>query len=121
MPILTWILGNPIKVLSIAVAAFVVFQFFEVRRLRDANADMKTEITQLQTDQKELLKNVGRIDALELSIANTRSTQTIIRERVNNVPVLAEDRPFVNDPGMLDRADIMRDAQERYKSTLPNK
>lgn len=116
MPLVAWILKNPVPVLGALLLALFLYQNHQVKSLKAENLNLKTEISQVKVDQKTTLDNVRRLDNLETAIANTRSTQTIIRERIQDVPVLGEDRPFVSDPALLDRADIMRDTQERYKS-----
>lgn len=104
---------NPMLLIIMAVAGWITFQNFQVDRLKGENADLKEEVAQLAIDSEAVKKNLEAISIIQEEMAKTRSTQTVIRERIINVPVKAEDRPFVDDPGLLDRAGVMRDHQRQ--------
>lgn len=104
-----------VAIIAVIVLGFSIYQS-GVNAEKSANQieDLKEEVAQSNANIENLKKNVVTVDDIQNLQQTTVRTQYEIRERVRNVPVLAEDRPFVADPGMLDRADIMRSHQESY-------
>lgn len=76
----------------------------QIEELQDQN---KT----LQEINKEQKANQANLDIGSKSQSTVRSNQTSTKDKINNVPVQANDRPF-SDPGLLGRASILRDYQE---------
>ncbi len=111
-----WLMSKPMLIAGIVFLSFVTYQFFENRHLKEANADFKVEIAAVQKEVADTQQNLTRVDTIQSANAGVRNTQTIIRERIQNVPVASTDRPFVDDPGLLDRIDVMRDHQRAYGS-----
>ncbi len=109
-----WLMAKPMLIAGALFLAFVTYQFLENRHLKEANADFKAEISVVRQEVKDTQENLTRVDTIQSANAGTRNTQTIIRERIQNVPVASTDRPFVDDPGLLDRVDVMRDHQRSY-------
>lgn len=116
----SWFMKNPMFLIIAAVASLIAFQNFQISSLKSENSKAKNEIAQIKVDQKATALNLDRIDLIQQQQSQTRNTQTIIRERIVNVPVKGIDRPFVDDPGLLDRADVMREHQRSYKETTTN-
>jgi hypothetical protein len=111
-----WAFKNPTYILMIIIISYFGFQYMENQSLKAQNKALETQIEEVQTTLTQTTENLDRLDNIEQIVQGTTNTQTIIRERIRNVPVNEEDRPFVTDPGLLARVDIMRDYQESYKS-----
>lgn len=114
--ILKWNLLNPGYMIILILAAYFTFQFIENKNLKAQNQALETRIEEVQTTLNQTQVNIQRLENIEQIVQGTTNTQTIIRERIRDVPVNEEDRPFVNDPGLLARASIMRDYQQSYQS-----
>lgn len=114
--ILGFVIGNPLLVIVPMIIGAFAFLYFQNQSLSASNKKMKDEIAVIKEDAKNTEENINRVDAIQQSSANIRNTHTIIRERMNNVEVLGEDRPFVSDPGLLDRARILRDYQRSVQA-----
>lgn len=110
-----WILKNPISVMVALAVALFVYTWNENKSLKQDNADLSVAVQTLE-DEVELTKeNLGRVDTLQNEIARIRRNQGTIRENIDDIPANEDDRPFVNNPGLLDRVDIMRD----YQRSIP--
>lgn len=77
---------------------------------------LEGQLTTLNTTFTDFKTNAVTVDSIRDLQIETTNTQVIVRDRIRDVPVKAEDRPFVDDPGLLDRASIMRDHQAGYTS-----
>ena len=89
---------------------------YENGRIKAENAQLEAQVETIQQENKDTKENLEKIDILQQQSSQIRNTQTIIRERIRDVPVNEEDRPFANNPGLLDRIDVMRDYQQSYRS-----
>jgi hypothetical protein len=111
-----WIIKNPLPILVLVIACFIYFQMIETNRLKIENQSLETRIESVQKENKDIRTNLDIVNTIQQQNSQVRDTQTIIRERIRDVPVYEEDRPFANNPGLLDRIDVMRDYQQSYRS-----
>ncbi len=77
---------------------------------------LQDDLSKMSDTFTEYKENAVTVDSIRDLQIKTTNTQVIVRDRIRDVPVKAEDRPFVDDPGLLDRASIMRDHQAQYTS-----
>lgn len=106
-----WILKNPIPVMVALAVALFAYTWNENKSLKQKNADMAVAVKALEDEAITTQENLGRIDGLQNEIARVRRNQGTVRETINEIPANEDDRPFVNNPGLLDRIDVMRDHQ----------
>ncbi len=88
----------------------------KVEAQRNEIENLSTQLTTLSTTFNEYKKNAVTVENINELKRQTTNTQYLVRDRIRDVPVKAEDRPFVADPGLLDRVDIMREHQTQYTS-----
>jgi len=103
--------------LAVLITGVIIYQS-GVNAEKNANQieSLQVDLTQLNTNFDAYKSNVVTVDDIQSLQSTTVRTQYEVRERIRNVPVIAEDRPFIVDPGLLDRVDIMRTHQESYSS-----
>lgn len=113
-----WVLKNPVPVLGTIFVAFFLWTMAENKSLKAKNEDIKGQLEHVQEEQQKTQENISRVDGIQSEMQRTRSSQSTVRERIREVPVKGEDRPFINDPGLLDRIDVMRNHQQSYRSNF---
>lgn len=107
-----WILKNPIPVMVALAVALFAYTWNENKNLKDENKEMAAAVQTLEEEAETTKENLGRIDDLQNEIARVRNNQGRIRNTINEIPANEDDRPFVDNPGLLDRIDVMRDHQQ---------
>lgn len=107
-----WIFKNPIPVLIVIALAVFGWTWFDNQRLKKENEAIKDEIALVVDKQEVTQDNIVRVDDIQNEIARIRQGQADIRNRIDEIQVTEEDRPFANNPGLLDRVDVMRDHQQ---------
>lgn len=102
------------------VAAVIGAGFFiyntgaKVEAQRGEIKELTTQLDKLNTTFEDYKKNAVTVENINELKRQTTNTQYVVKDRIRDVPVKAEDRPFVADPGLLDRVDIMREHQAQY-------
>lgn len=86
----------------------------KVEAQRNEIENLSTQLTTLSATFDDYKKNAVTVENINELKRQTTNTQYLVRDRIRDVPVKAEDRPFVTDPGLLDRVDIMREHQAQY-------
>jgi cell division protein FtsB len=107
-----WILKNPIPVMVALAVALFAYTWNENKNLKDENKEMAAAVKTLEDEAIITQENLGRIDDLQNEIARVRNNQGRVRNTINEIPANEDDRPFVDNPGLLDRIDVMRDHQQ---------
>jgi len=107
-----WILKNPVPVMVALAVALFAYTWNENKNLKDENKEMAAAVQTLEEEAATTKENLGRIDDLQNEIARVRNNQGRVRNTINEIPANEDDRPFVNNPGLLDRIDVMRDHQQ---------
>lgn len=115
-----WILKNPVPVMVALAIALFAYTWNENKNLRDENKEMADAVQTLEQDAAITKENLGRIDDLQNEIAKVRRNQGRVRSNINEIPANENDRPFVDNPGLLDRIDVMRDYQQTVPRHDPN-
>lgn len=118
-----WALKNPIPIMVALALALFAYTWNENKKLKDENKEMAVAVQTLKDEALATQENLGRIDGLQNEIARVRRNQGTVRETINEIPANEDDRPFVSNPGLLDRIDVMRDHQRtipRQDTTEPN-
>ena len=106
-----WVLKNPIPIMVALAVALFAYTWNENKSLKDKNEDLAASVQTLQDEAETTKLNLGRIDDLQNEIARVRNNQGRVRNTINEIPANEDDRPFVDNPGLLDRIDVMRDHQ----------
>jgi len=107
-----WILKNPVPVMIALAVALFAYTWNENKNLKAENKEMAAAVQTLEDEAILTQENLGRIDDLQNEIARVRNNQGRIRNTINEIPANEDDRPFVDNPGLLDRIDVMRDHQQ---------
>lgn len=107
-----WILKNPVPVMVALAVALFAYTWNENKNLKDENKEMAAAVKTLEDEAIITQENLGRIDDLQNEIARVRNNQGRVRNTINEIPANEDDRPFVDNPGLLDRIDVMRDHQQ---------
>lgn len=107
-----WILKNPVPVMVALVVALFAYTWNENKSLKAENKEMADAVQILEDEAETTKENLGRIDDLQNEIARVRNNQGRVRNTINEIPANEDDRPFVDNPGLLDRIDVMRDHQQ---------
>lgn len=121
--VISKIKANITLILIILALVGIVGTGFFIYRAGVTNERNGNQIERLQEDLSKMNQsftdyksNAVTVDSIRDLQLETTNTQVIVRDRIRDVPVKAEDRPFVDDPGLLDRASIMRNHQAEYTS-----
>lgn len=104
----------------VGVVAFIYWAGGQVASNKAEIRELKANLEAAQKEYETFKGNVITVDNIAEYAKNTVHTQQIIRERIQNVEVKGEDRPYVDDPGLLERARIMREYQQAYRSDEVN-
>ena len=107
-----WILKNPVPVMVALAVALFAYTWNENKSLKAENKEMADAVKILEDEAIITQENLGRIDDLQNEIARVRNNQGRVRNTINEIPANEDDRPFVDNPGLLDRIDVMRDHQQ---------
>lgn len=107
-----WILKNPVPVMVALAVALFAYTWNENKSLKAENKEMADAVQILEDEAETTKENLGRIDDLQNEIARVRNNQGRVRNTINEIPANEDDRPFVDNPGLLDRIDVMRDHQQ---------
>lgn len=107
-----WILKNPVPVMVALAVALFAYTWNENKNLKAENKEMADAVQILEDEAETTKENLGRIDDLQNEIARVRNNQGRVRNTINEIPANEDDRPFVDNPGLLDRIDVMRDHQQ---------
>lgn len=100
----------------ISILTIGTFSLIRLGAIQSENKQLQKDIIAVTESFNEYKKNALTVEKIEEIKMNTIHTQNTIRETIRDVPVNAEDRPFITDPGLNDRVDIMRQYQEKYTS-----
>lgn len=106
-----WIFKNPIPIMVALAVALFAYTWNENKSLKDKNEDLAASVQVLEDEAETTKLNLSRIDDLQNEIARVRRNQGRVRNTINEIPANEDDRPFVANPGLLDRIDVMRDHQ----------
>jgi hypothetical protein len=106
-----WILKNPVPVMVALAVTLFAYTWNENKSLKEENKEMAAAVETLEAEAIITQENLGRIDDLQNEIARVRRDQGRVRNTINEIPANEDDRPFVGNPGLLDRIDVMRDHQ----------
>lgn len=106
-----------IAVIGVLGSGFLIYRA-GVTTERNGNQieKLQGELSEMNQSFTNYRANAVTVDSIRDLQLKTTNTQVIVRDRIRDVPVKAEDRPFVDDPGLLDRASIMRNYQAEYTS-----
>ncbi len=107
-----WVLKNPVPVMVALAVALFAYTWNENKSLKAENKEMAAAVKILEDEAIITQENLGRIDDLQNEIARVRNNQGRVRNTINEIPANEDDRPFVDNPGLLDRIDVMRDHQQ---------
>lgn len=106
-----WVLKNPVPIMIALAVGLFAWTWNENKSLKAKNEDLATAVSTLERDAADTKLNLDRIGDLESEIARVRRNQGSVRTIINEIPANEDDRPFVDNPGLLDRVDVMRDHQ----------
>jgi hypothetical protein len=124
MNILGFILGGKFQLGIIAIViAFVGYLAWDYKNAkvqlavakRDV-AEAKAQYNQLRTDFNTYKESQVTLNTMFAAQRGLVIQQEKTKESIRNVPVKGTDRPFVDDPGLLERARRLREYQQ--KSTV---
>lgn len=108
------LIGTVLAVLTIL--GFIYWAGGQVESNKAKIAQLENDLAASKQAFESFKDNVITVDNISEYANKHTHTQQIIRERIQNVEVKGDDRPYRDDPGMLERARIMRDYQHTYKT-----
>lgn len=108
----SWIFKLLPIILIVGIVLYAVFVVIpDNKKLKDELQEAQRQYAELEERFDKYEENVERMNGNISGQITIRTQQTTVRDRMNDIDVATEDKPYLDD-GLRTRAGVMRDYQK---------